>query len=355
MIMDTISVIVPVYKVEPYLRQCLDSIVWQTYRDLEILLIDDGSPDNCGAICDAYAEQDPRIHVLHKQNAGVHAAWNDGLRMATGDWTAFVDSDDWIELDYFESMLKAPHLNDAQVVQTGGAYYEEEGKRYVQRMVLTPIYFEHGEGRETLVTHTLLRPADHRTKMKIAGIWGKLYQTSFLRQGGFSFDEKMRAGLAGDMLFNVNVFLNASNVSEIPYYGYHYRKTENSGTFRYDPNRPQSQGYVFEQFEKVLCKPAVPEKLTKALESYCLRDIVQNLNRTFFHVQNQSTPREIAEGIKQMKQIPCYHRAIWSGKNPYNGFALTIFKLALRTPFVWPLRLMVSMWNVMDKRENKLA
>ena len=85
-----ISVIVPVYKVEPYLRKCLDSIVGQTHRNLEIILVDDGSPDNCGAICDEYAARDERIKVIHKENGGVASARNAGLAVASGDYIGWI-------------------------------------------------------------------------------------------------------------------------------------------------------------------------------------------------------------------------------------------------------------------------
>lgn len=101
-----ISVIVPVYKVEPYLRKCLDSIINQTYRNLQIILVDDGSPDNCGVICDEYAAKDRRIQVIHQENGGVSAARNSGLALVTGDYIGWVDSDDWIEADMYEYLLE---------------------------------------------------------------------------------------------------------------------------------------------------------------------------------------------------------------------------------------------------------
>ena len=103
-----ISVIVPVYKVEPYLRKCLDSIVGQTYQNLEIILVDDGSPDKCGEICDEYARRDERIQVIHQENGGVSAARNAGLKKVTGEWIGWIDPDDWAEPDMFEYLLKMP-------------------------------------------------------------------------------------------------------------------------------------------------------------------------------------------------------------------------------------------------------
>ena len=114
-----ISVIVPVYKVEPYLRKCLDSIVGQTYRNLEIILVDDGSPDNCGAICDEYAARDERIKVIHKENGGVASARNAGLAMANGDYIGWIDSDDWIETDMLEFLLEGAQRHGADIAVCG--------------------------------------------------------------------------------------------------------------------------------------------------------------------------------------------------------------------------------------------
>ncbi len=99
-----ISVIVPVYNVEKYLRRCVDSIINQTYKNLEIILVDDGSPDNCGAICDEYANKDSRVKVIHKVNGGLSDARNAGLDICQGQYIGFVDSDDWIELDMYETL-----------------------------------------------------------------------------------------------------------------------------------------------------------------------------------------------------------------------------------------------------------
>ena len=101
-----ISIIVPVYKAEKYLSRCVDSILGQTYKDLEVILVDDGSPDGSGVLCDAYAAKDSRVRVIHKENGGVSTARNVGLDAAGGDYISFVDSDDYVDPDMYEKMVK---------------------------------------------------------------------------------------------------------------------------------------------------------------------------------------------------------------------------------------------------------
>lgn len=121
-----ISVIVPVYNVKPYLRKCLDSIIGQTYRDLEILIIDDGSTDGSGKICDEY-KRDARVRVFHTENQGLSAARNRGLDEAQGEWIGFVDSDDWIDPDMYECLLRGAEEAEVDVVECG-VYIEYKNK-----------------------------------------------------------------------------------------------------------------------------------------------------------------------------------------------------------------------------------
>ena len=114
-----ISVIVPVYKVEEYLSRCVDSLLIQTYENLEVILVDDGSPDKSGEICDAYACKDPRIKVIHKENGGLSSARNAGIDAAQGDYLSFVDSDDWIEPDSYAHMMDVALRHDVKLVCAG--------------------------------------------------------------------------------------------------------------------------------------------------------------------------------------------------------------------------------------------
>lgn len=126
--MDLISVIVPIYKVEEYLDCCVESIVAQTYTNLEIVLVDDGSPDRCGAMCDTWAARDPRIKVIHKENGGLSDARNAGLEIATGDLISFIDSDDWIEPTFFEKLWDAMQTSGAEIAACAANYVTEDGE-----------------------------------------------------------------------------------------------------------------------------------------------------------------------------------------------------------------------------------
>ncbi len=128
--MPELSIIVPVYKVEPYLRRCVDSILAQTFRDFELILVDDGSPDGCPDICDEYAAKDSRIIVIHQKNQGVSAARNAALDIARGEYIGFVDSDDWIEPEMYEKLIDAIKENGTDVAICGSAYADESGVSY---------------------------------------------------------------------------------------------------------------------------------------------------------------------------------------------------------------------------------
>ena len=137
-----ISVIIPVYKVEAYLERCIKSVVNQTYKNLEILLIDDGSPDQCPMICDDWAKKDSRVKVIHNQNGGLSSARNTGLDISTGEYIAFVDSDDWIEPEMYEVLIQSC-INNETLMAVAGRFDVQEssliksvGKRPKQNRVI---------------------------------------------------------------------------------------------------------------------------------------------------------------------------------------------------------------------------
>lgn len=137
MIQPLITVVIPVFRTEQYLRKCMDSVIKQTYRNLEIILVDDDSPDNCPQLCDEYAREDDRVKVIHKSNGGVASAKNAGIDGASGDYIGFVDSDDWIEPDMYECLLELGQKCEAEIVMCG--YIQEDGIKRASHPIKTGV------------------------------------------------------------------------------------------------------------------------------------------------------------------------------------------------------------------------
>lgn len=164
--MDRISVIVPIYKVEPYLDRCVRSIVAQTYDNLEIILVDDGSPDNCPTMCDAWAAKDSRIKVIHKENGGLSDARNAGLSVATGALVSFIDSDDYIAPEFVTELYDAIAQTGADVAECATAYVDEDGNILRLRNAAPVAQMDKLEALRRLV----LEDGIYQT------VWNKLYR-----------------------------------------------------------------------------------------------------------------------------------------------------------------------------------
>lgn len=145
-----ISIIVPCYNVEAYLPKCIESIVGQTYNNLEVILVDDGSPDNCGRICDEYAERDKRIKVIHKKNGGLSDARNVAIDVATGEWITFVDSDDYISVDYVETLYGVVDRNKCRVGVACFVEFHEGGTPDTKQPAYKELVFDKWKGIEKM-------------------------------------------------------------------------------------------------------------------------------------------------------------------------------------------------------------
>lgn len=206
---DLISVIMPVYKVETYLPQSIESVLNQDHQNLELILIDDGSPDNCGAICDAYAAKDSRVRVIHQKNGGAAAAKNAGLRIAAGTYLSFVDSDDFLEPDVFGYMLKTLREQEADAVQFS---FRDVYTDRVEPQVLTPCVMNE---KEYLIRFT----KDWSCPL----LWNKLYKRSLFE--GVFFEEGHKID---DEYFTYQGFLNPCKVVFDDKIIYNYRKRASS-------------------------------------------------------------------------------------------------------------------------------
>lgn len=198
-----ISVIVPIYKVEAYLHQCVDSILGQKYRDIEILLIDDGSPDRCGEICEEYARIDTRIRVFHTENQGLSAARNLGLREARGEYVGFVDSDDWLDPDMYEFLLHRLEETETNICACG-VWREYQNCRNVD-IPDNGVFFGTEAMRELIHNPNCFA-------------WNKLYKKAFWTGIGFPVNHTHE-----DIGTIYKVMLKANSLSYIPKPLYHYR------------------------------------------------------------------------------------------------------------------------------------
>lgn len=171
---EKVSVVVPIYKVENYLERCINSIISQSYSNLEILLVNDGSPDNCGAIAEIYAKKDSRIMVLHKKNGGLSDARNYGMRFVTGEYTLFVDSDDWLHTKMVEIAVEHMKQFKADVVQTAFYYAYDNFLLYDQRCYSIdnpPMVFSNTELMKELMVNEKVKNF----------AWGKLFRTELIK------------------------------------------------------------------------------------------------------------------------------------------------------------------------------
>ena len=213
----TVSIIVPVYKVEQYLDECVESIVSQTYRNTEILLIDDGSPDRCPEKCDAWAEKDTRIHVIHKKNGGLSDARNAGMAASSGAFIAFVDSDDILEPEYIEYLYRAICETGADISECGYQKFSDKpvATNRPNRMC-SPLI----QSREEALYHfsKVIHPVNHQ-------VWDKLYRRELIVNEPFLYGRQ-----AQDVLFSCHVLGKCNKIARIDNTLYHWRIRQGSAS-----------------------------------------------------------------------------------------------------------------------------
>ena len=206
-----ISVIIPVYNVENYLRQCLDSIINQTLKEIEIICINDGSTDSSKQILEEYALKDERIKIINQKNKGVSAARNTGIDAATGEYIGFVDSDDWVKLDAYEKLYNKITREDVDIVFSRYNYVFEDGR------------IEHNPNHFKELDEIKINSIDENLELlKISpSIWTKIFKKSFILDNKIRFPEGV---LAEDLFFIVQYLLKANGIVYLNnYFSYNYR------------------------------------------------------------------------------------------------------------------------------------
>lgn len=230
-----VSVIVPIYNVEKYLGKCIESIIEQTYSNLEIILVDDGSPDNSGAICDEYAKKDKRIKVIHKSNGGVSAARNSGIDAATGEYICFVDGDDYVMNDYVEYLLKLTVENNTDISLTTEMFgnFQSEQVHNDKIQILN--------SEETTIGILCY-------KIPI-GVYCKIFKREFLNNNKIRFLTELFIGEGFN--FNTTAFQHATNVAIGHRRIYYYRRDNStSATTRFSIEKWENGLYAIDVIKK---------------------------------------------------------------------------------------------------------
>ena len=264
-----ISVVIPIYNSQQYLKKCLDSVLNQSYRDLEVLCVDDGSTDYSLKIVEEYALKDKRVKSFPNSFRGVSAARNFALERCHGDYVLFVDSDDWIDLDICEKALLfaerekadvviwsyvreySDHVKPRYILGTEQKNYENESLRSLYRRLYG------------LIGAELSKPENANT---LVTVWGKLYRRDKIQD--VRFTDLKYIGTSEDTLFNIEVFRNLQKVVYIPECAYHYRKNNSASvTTKYNP-------HLYKQWENLYAK--MEFLIRDDVNSYIYREALYN-------------------------------------------------------------------------------
>lgn len=236
-----VSVIIPIYKVpEIYLKRCIESVINQTLVDIEILLVDDGSPDCCREICNSYADRDNRIRCLHKQNGGLASARNYGFDHSHGEWVMFVDGDDWIEPDMCQTMYSVVQNHNVDIVLCG--MIRDYGKRKEKYKYSLKANYVYSSSECAAFQQEVLN-----FNSNIATVTAKLYRKALLTCNGIRHNEKLKQGAEG-IEFNFRIFGIIESAIFIDKWFYHYTYNNESITTNHNE---QNHQYVLKCYEKI--------------------------------------------------------------------------------------------------------
>lgn len=279
MIEPLVSIIVPVYRVpEQYLRKCIESICAQTLKNIEILLVDDGSPDQSGKICDLYAEKDSRIRVLHKKNGGLSSARNYGCKAATAKWIMFVDGDDWIEPDMCRVMYDAGEEKQVQLVMCGIV------KDYGKSAIAYKFYLEDGKIYKNQECKWLQQQLLVYNG-NIAVAYAKLIDRKLLMDNQIFHDEMLRQGAEG-LEFNLRLFEKLESATFINRPFYHYIYNENSISASHSESNHEFVIKCFEKIKKFVDISSNKEMLEPWFDNRLLYVIVTTAISGYFNPTN---------------------------------------------------------------------
>lgn len=339
-----ISIIVPVYNVEAYLPQCLDSLINQTYQDLEIICVNDGSTDGSLEILQQYAAKDKRIKLITRENRGISTSRNEALDIASGEYVMFVDSDDWIDYQTCEKALDAIQASNYDIVLW--SYIREFNDKSLPNYLYANAVI--WENRMDLCRR-IVGPVDEelRTPQKLDSygtVWGKIYKLELIEQNiPIRFVDTAKIGTCEDILFNIEYSLRTKKAEFVPELLYHYRKINTSFTSKYRESLPTQWKNLYDKIKDVLVKNNAFSFCKQAYQNRISLGIVGlGLNVTFsdysFGKQKEMVKQILSsshykEAIRELsiKYMPIHWRSFYIFARQRNVLAvLCVLKLINR-------------------------
>jgi glycosyltransferase EpsH len=277
--MPKISIIIPVYNTdETYLRKCLDSVAEQTLQEIEAIVVDDGSQNEAGNICDEYAANYPIFKVLHIENQGVSNARNIGIREASGEYLMFLDSDDWLDVNLSNHLVEYMNGNTPDLLVFN--YSKVIGDKVISSpLQLTNYNFTKSEISEFQLI--ILRYSKQLGGLNLCTIWCKLYKTELIRQKNIMFMKGLKR--AEDMLFNLEVLEYTQNVYYSTVAGYFYRINELSESQSFTPKITELSDQIRGYLDEFIKKRNKSKVYDEALNAYCIENIFEQLYMYYSH------------------------------------------------------------------------
>lgn len=274
-----VSIIVPIYNAERYLDVCIESLIKQTYKDIEILLIDDGSTDQSADICCRYSAQDSRIRYIYQENQGVSVARNNGLNASKGAWICFVDSDDWASTDMVETLLADAQDNDIVI---GDVFVTEN--EVITRASFFPMNYsyERKKAKCSLLGNAIgcNYYGSGRYCFNVGVPWARIYRRNFLFENNIEFPIGIRR--KQDTIFNINAFLRSPKMHFCQHPIYYYRCTEDSACRRYDPNFEQVIQQIITALDQFIKNDDDPE-VRKLYDYQIVALLLENITLQYSH------------------------------------------------------------------------
>ena len=333
MVKPLVSIVVPIYNVEKYLEQCVESLVKQTYKELEIILVDDGSKDNSGVICDSYVERDARVKVIHKFNGGLSSSRETGINAASGDYIMIVDGDDWIDADTIEECVNCI-ANDPDLQCVLFSYIKEYPNKSIPVRVMENSQLFLDDKAEDKIYRRLFglsnSELNHPERMhNIESCCMKLYSRKFAQKGRY-FDTDL-VGSSEDALFNMYALDGLKKAYYLDKHFYHYRKVKESLTNSFRPRLVKQWSNLFDIMNMIIKEKDLGNEYEDALKNRIALSIVGIGINELGNRQNNF--------YKHIKNIKKYIR------NPRYVEAVNQLELS-RMPIAWKVFLWACKWKI---------